>query len=61
MKAVRIHKHGASDVLTYEDIPIPAIKPNECLVKIRAAALNHLDLWVRNGIPGVPTANDHGQ
>ena len=54
MKAVRIHEHGGRDVLTYEDIPIPAIKPNECLVKIRAAALNHLDLWVRKGIPGVP-------
>ncbi len=54
MKAVRIHQHGSIDVLKYEDIPIPDIKQNQCLVKIKAAALNHLDIWVRKGIPGVP-------
>ncbi len=54
MKAVRIHKHGGTDVLIYEDIPIPEIQNNQCLVKIQAAALNHLDIWVRKGIPGVP-------
>jgi NADPH:quinone reductase-like Zn-dependent oxidoreductase len=54
MKAVRIHQHGNIDVLKYEDIPIPNIKPNQCLVKIKAAALNHLDIWIRKGIPGVP-------
>ncbi len=54
MKAVRIHQHGNIDVLKYEDIPIPNIKPNQCLVKIKATALNHLDIWVRKGIPGVP-------
>jgi len=54
MKAVRIHQHGGIDVLRYDEIPIPTINQNECLVKIKAAALNHLDLWVRKGIPGVP-------
>jgi NADPH:quinone reductase-like Zn-dependent oxidoreductase len=54
MKAVRIHQHGSIDVLKYEDIPIPDINQNQCLVKIKAAALNHLDIWVRKGIPGVP-------
>ncbi|MCJ7802300.1 MAG: zinc-binding dehydrogenase [Candidatus Marinimicrobia bacterium] len=53
MKAVRIHQHGGIDVLKYDDIPIPNIKQNQCLVKIKAAALNHLDIWVRKGIPGV--------
>ena len=54
MKAVRIHQHGNSDVLIYEDVPIPEISTDQCLVKIKAAALNHLDIWVRKGIPGVP-------
>ncbi|MFC1566007.1 zinc-binding dehydrogenase [Candidatus Neomarinimicrobiota bacterium] len=53
MKAVRIHQHGGIDVLKYDDIPTPNIKQNQCLVKIKAAALNHLDIWVRKGIPGV--------
>ncbi len=54
MKAVRIHQHGGFDVLKYDELPIPTINQNQCLVKIKAAALNHLDLWVRKGIPGVP-------
>ena len=54
MKAVRIHQHGGTDVLKYEDIPIPKITENQCLVKIKAAALNHLDIWVRKGFPGIP-------
>ena len=54
MKAVRIHQHGGIDVLKYEDVPTPDIKQNQCLVKIKATALNHLDIWVRKGIPGVP-------
>ena len=54
MKAVRIHQHGSIDVLKYEDVPIPKISQNQCLVKIKAAALNHLDIWVRKGIPGIP-------
>lgn len=54
MKAVRIHQHGGIDVLKYEDIPISEITENQCLVKIEAAALNHLDIWVRKGFPGIP-------
>jgi len=54
MKAVRIHQHGGIDVLRYDDIPIPEINQEQCLIKIKAAALNHLDIWVRRGIPGVP-------
>jgi NADPH:quinone reductase-like Zn-dependent oxidoreductase len=54
MKAVRFHEHGGPEVLRYEDIPEPQMKANEVLVRVRATALNHLDLWVRKGIPGIP-------
>lgn len=54
MKAVRIHEHGGQDVLRWEDIEIPDIGDDQVLVNIKATAMNHLDLWVRNGIPGVP-------
>jgi NADPH:quinone reductase-like Zn-dependent oxidoreductase len=50
MKAVRIHQHGGPEVLRYEDIAEPSIKANEVLLKVRACALNHLDLWVRAGV-----------
>ena len=50
MKAVRFHEHGGLDVLKHEDAPEPKIQPNEVLVKVRACALNHLDLWLRAGV-----------
>lgn len=50
MKAVRFHEHGGLDVLKYEDAPEPAIQPTEVLVKVKACALNHLDLWMRTGV-----------
>ena len=53
MKAARIHQHGGPDVLVVEDIPEPRIKANQILVRVRACALNHLDLFVRCGIPGM--------
>lgn len=53
MKAVRIHQFGGPEVLTYEDIPDPKPRKDQVLVRVRACALNHLDLWVRNGLPGV--------
>jgi NADPH:quinone reductase-like Zn-dependent oxidoreductase len=59
MKAVRIHQYGGPEVLKYEDIPEPAIKANEVLVRVHASALNHLDLWVRNGLPGMKFAMPH--
>ena len=54
MKAIRIHKHGKSDVLAVDDLGNPKPQAGEVLIKVKAAALNHLDLFVRNGIPGVP-------
>ena len=50
MKAVRFHEHGGLDVLKYEEAPEPEIQPNEVLVKVKACALNHLDLWLRAGV-----------
>jgi len=54
MKAVRIHEDGGPDVLRYEDVPDPVAEPGEVLVRVRAASLNHLDIWVRKGLPSVP-------
>ena len=53
MKAVRIHQFGGPEVLTYEDIPDPQPRKDQVLIRVRACALNHLDLWVRKGLPGV--------
>src|ERR1035437_1699758 len=53
MKAVRIHEFGGPEVLKYEDVPDPELRKDQLLVRIRACALNYLDLWVRKGLPGV--------
>jgi NADPH:quinone reductase-like Zn-dependent oxidoreductase len=53
MKAVRIHQFGGPEVLTYEDIPDPQLRKDQVLVRVRACSLNHLDVWVRKGLPGV--------
>lgn len=53
MKAIRIHAHGGVDQLRLDDLETPRPGPRQVLVEIQAAALNHLDLFVRNGIPGV--------
>ena len=54
MKAVRIHADGGPEVLVYEDVPDPVPAAGEALVEIRAAGLNHLDIWIRKGLPSVP-------
>jgi NADPH:quinone reductase-like Zn-dependent oxidoreductase len=54
MKAIRIHEDGGPEVLRYEDAPDPEPGPGEVLIELRAASLNHLDLWVRRGLPSVP-------
>ncbi len=54
MKAVRIHRHGGPEVLSYEDAPEPEITDKDALIRVRACALNHVDLWIRKGLPGVP-------
>ena len=53
MKALLFRAHGGPEVLEYTDAPEPAVGHNDVLVRVRACALNHLDLWVRRGLPGV--------
>src|SRR5258706_12181228 len=59
MKAVRFHQHGGVDVLRYDDAPEPEVLPGEVLVRVRACALNHLDIWGRRGLPGVTIPMPH--
>jgi NADPH:quinone reductase-like Zn-dependent oxidoreductase len=54
VRAVRIHEDGGPEVLVLEDAPDPEPGPGEVLVHLRASALNHLDVWVRKGLPSVP-------
>ena len=54
MKAVRIHEDGGPEVLRYEDAPDPVPGPGEVLIELRAASLNHLDIWLRRGLPSAP-------
>jgi NADPH:quinone reductase-like Zn-dependent oxidoreductase len=54
MLAVRIHEDGGPEVLQLEEVPDPVAGPGEVLVRLRASALNHLDVWIRKGLPSVP-------
>jgi NADPH:quinone reductase-like Zn-dependent oxidoreductase len=54
VKAVRIHEDGGPEVLRYEDAPDPVPGPGEVLISLRAASLNHLDIWLRRGLPSAP-------
>ena len=53
MKAAIIHEFGGPEVLRYEDVPDPQPRKDQVLVRVKACAMNHLDLWVRKGLPGV--------
>jgi NADPH:quinone reductase-like Zn-dependent oxidoreductase len=60
LNAIRIHQHGGSDQLRYEDTPEPKIiSPGEVIVKLKAAALNHIDIWTRLGVPGMAIPMPH--
>ncbi|HKT45778.1 MAG TPA: zinc-binding dehydrogenase [Gaiellaceae bacterium] len=54
MKAVRIHADGGPEVLVLEEAPDPSPGPGEVLIRLHASALNHLDVWIRKGLPSVP-------
>jgi zinc-binding alcohol dehydrogenase/oxidoreductase len=54
LKAIRIHEDGGPEVLRYEDAPDPVPDSGQVLISLRAASLNHLDVWVRRGLPSVP-------
>jgi NADPH:quinone reductase-like Zn-dependent oxidoreductase len=53
VKAIRIHEDGGPEVLRYEDAPEPDLAPGDVLVRVRACALNHLDVWGRRGLPTI--------
>ncbi len=59
MKAIVFHQHGGPEVLKYTDAPEPVLRANDVLVRVKACALNHLDLWVRRGLPNVPIPLPH--
>jgi NADPH:quinone reductase-like Zn-dependent oxidoreductase len=59
MKAVRFHRHGGPDVLRYEDAPDPAAAPGRAIVRVRACALNYLDIWERRGLDRVSIPLPH--
>ncbi len=61
MKVVRIHEFGGPEVLRYEDVPDPKPRKDQVLVRVKACALNHLDIWVRKGLPGVNLPRSCGQ
>lgn len=53
MKSIRIHEFGGPEVLRYEDVPDPKPRKDQVLIRVKACAMNHLDIWVRKGLPGV--------
>jgi NADPH:quinone reductase-like Zn-dependent oxidoreductase len=52
MKAILIREHGGLDKLEITDVPDAIARPGEAVVRVRAVALNHLDIWLRRGVPG---------
>src|SRR3954453_15166961 len=61
MKAIRIHQFGGPEVLQYEDVPDPVLKPGEALVKVDAAGVNFIDTYQRSGAYKVPLPTILGQ
>lgn len=59
MKAIVFHQHGGPEVLKYEDASEPALRASDVLLRVKACALNHLDLWVRRGLPNVAIPLPH--
>ncbi len=54
MKALRIHEDGGPEVLRLDEVDDPVAGPGEVLIRLKAASLNHLDIWLRQGLPSVP-------
>ena len=59
MKAIIINKHGGPEVLSYEQIPDPVPEKKDVLIKVNYCAVNHLDIWVRNGVEGKTVSFPH--
>ena len=66
MHAVRFHQYGGPEVLRYEEVPDPVLRKDQVLVRVKACAMNHLDLWVRKGttkspLPHIPGSDVSGE
>jgi NADPH:quinone reductase-like Zn-dependent oxidoreductase len=66
MRAVRLFRTGGPEVLTLDDLPVPVPGPGEVLVRVRAAGINHLDVWLRSGalpaaLPHIPGSDGAGE
>jgi len=59
MKAVLFREHGGPDALSYEDLPEPTIGSEDVRIRVKACALNHLDIWIRQGNPAYPMTLPH--
>lgn len=59
MNAVVFHEHGGPGKLQYQEMPMPTIGVDEVLVRVKACALNHLDIWIRQGSPAYPMPLPH--
>jgi NADPH:quinone reductase-like Zn-dependent oxidoreductase len=59
MKALCFYEHGSPDVLQYAEVPDPIPQPGQVLIDVKACALNHLDVWVRRGWPGLKLDMPH--
>lgn len=59
MRAILFNHHGGLEVLKYSEIPTPKIREDEALIEVEACGLNHLDIWVRQGMPGVQIPMPH--
>src|ERR1051325_7143602 len=59
MKAMVFDRHGGPEVLEMRELPDPSCGPNDAVVEVKAVALNHLDLWVRAGLPGLGIEMPH--
>jgi NADPH:quinone reductase-like Zn-dependent oxidoreductase len=60
LKAIQFHEYGGAEVLRYEEVPDPVLREDEVLVRVRACALNHLDIWLRKGVGSVPLPHING-
>lgn len=59
MKAIIFEEHGGVEKLKYKEVPVPQLASGEVLVRVKACALNHLDIWTRQGLPGVTIPLPH--
>ena len=59
MKALYFQEYGELEVIQYGEVPDSTPDPGEVLVRVRACAINHLDIWVRRGWPGLKLEMPH--